>query len=580
MARALHSYPLFYYIGGSLQRSDFLYVSTESYLPLLYLWEEDQGKGRLLTPGEEPVFPIASAAALHPSRPVVVFPKDKGGNADYEIYRLDYSNNDLQRITGPVGRIFYSFWVDDNNWIIVGHDKETVYARSLTQDGNAKDLYTTDQQILGAAYDNQRSLLALSIGREAAKLAIIDVSGTQAIRWAPEEGIPPFFPPSVYPSKGLLAYSLDKTTHQELVIRSIETMEEKHRLRIPGFGFVEFIDETHLFGVILDDGRLSPRIVNTTNGEWSSPLAEVSALFSTITRDGPVWVANSFLQPPFLQALRNGRVVDLTTPSKVAQDIRVENHHYESFDGRRVQGWLLRTSDPKAPVVVYLHGGPTSLQGDWWWPEIPAVALAGYHVFAPNFRGSDGYGMEFRNLNIGDLGGGDLEDVRYGARYATKLLGSNDRPALLGGSYGGYLTLEGLTVQPSEWAGGVAISPDTDWAEMYDLADAHYRRFCVHFFKGTPSEKPDLYRDRSPTTHLKNLVRPALILHGDNDNITPLRPVKKFAEQATQLGAPVELVITPEEGHGSLHNANAIRDTVLTLEHLKRIFQTQIEAVH
>jgi dipeptidyl aminopeptidase/acylaminoacyl peptidase len=562
-----------------MQRSEFIYASTESGLPLLYLWEEKFGKGRLLTPGDEPVFPPFGSAALHPSKPLVVFPRDKGGNSDYELYVADYSKNSLRRITEPMGRILYTFWDRDDNWIVVGHDKQSVYARSVVQDGSKRDLYLTDEQMLGAAYDDQRNLLVISIGRESARLAIMDVAEAEILRWVPESGVPPFYPPSVYPEKGLLAYTIDRETHQELIVRSIDGLEEVVRSRIPGSGSVEWVDENHLFGVILDDGRLSPRIVDIRTGEWSQSLAETSGLFFTITKNGPVWVANSFFQPPFFQALRNGRVVNLTKPDSVGENIRVENHHFQSFDGRRVQGWLLRNPDSKASLVMYLHGGPTAVQGDWWYPEIPAVALAGYHVFAPNFRGSDGYGKEFRDLNIGDLGGGDLQDVRYAAEYAMKTLETHDRPALFGGSYGGYLTLQGLVTQPEMWAGGVAIAPDTDWAETYTLADAHYRKFCIHFFGGTPEEKPDLYKERSPITHLKKLTRPALILHGDNDNITPLQPVKKFSEAAKQLGVPANLVITPEEGHGSLHNTNAIRDTVLTLEHLRRIFQVQEETI-
>jgi dipeptidyl aminopeptidase/acylaminoacyl peptidase len=362
------------------------------------------------------------------------------------------------------------------------------------------------------------------------------------------------------------------------VVRSIQTLGELSRVKIPGFGFAEWVDNSHLFGVILDDGRLSPRIVDIRNGEWSPPLADVSALFSTVTKDGPVWVANSFFQPPFLQALRKGVVVNLLAPSSVTQNIRVENHHYQSFDGRKVQGWLLRNSNPNAPLVMYLHGGPTSLQGDWWYPWFPALAIAGYHVFAPNFRGSDGFGMEFRDLNIGDVGGGDLQDVLYGARYAMQATETNRKPALFGGSYGGYLVLQGLLTQPDQWAGGIAIAPATDWKEDYNLSDSHYRKFCVHFFGGTPAEKSDLYKQRSPITHLKALTKPVLILHGENDTITPLEPVKKFSAEAERLGLPVLLVITRDEGHGSLHDMNAIRDTILTLEHLRNL-QTQVESI-
>lgn len=579
MVSRLHSYPLFYFLGGNRHRSDFLYVSTESGLPLLYLWQRELGKGKLLTPGDEPVLPILGAAALHPSKPLVVFPKDKNGNSDYEIFSLDYSTDHLKRVAGPSGRIFYTFWLKDDEWIIVGHDKQTVYARNLHQDGTTRDLYTTDEQVLGAAYDDQRQILVISIGREKAKLAIIDASQAKLLNWVPEVGIPPFYPPSVYPETGLLAYTVDKETHQELVIRSIDDLKEINRIRIPGFGSLEWVDQHRLFGVLLDDGRLSPRMVDQETGEWTRPLAEVSALFSAITREGPVWVANGLLQPPFLQALRNETVVNLMGPSPAAQNIGVENHHYKSFDRETIQGWLLRNPDPDAPLVIYLHGGPTTTQGDWWFPEIPAVAMAGYHVFAPNFRGSDGFGKRFRDLNIGDLGGGDLRDVRTGAEYAKSILKDAGKAALFGGSYGGYLTLQGLVTDPEEWAGGVAIAPDTDWAETYALADAHYRRFCVHFFGGDPDQKPNLYKDRSPITQIARLASPVLVLHGDNDNITPLTPVRKFAEKAKQLGVPVELVVTPDEGHGSLHNVNAIRDIVLTLEHLRDILQKRVQAI-
>jgi len=153
---------------------------------------------------------------------------------------LDYSKNVLEKITGPIGRIFYTFWISDDEWLVVGHEKETVYAKSLLRDGTMKDLYTTNEQILGAAYDGQRNVLTFSVGREAAKLVIIDIAHPNHWQWVPEAGIPPFYPPSVYPERGFLAYSIDQRTHQELVVRSIETLEELYRMRIPGFGSMEW----------------------------------------------------------------------------------------------------------------------------------------------------------------------------------------------------------------------------------------------------------------------------------------------------------------------------------------------------
>jgi len=232
MVSSLHSHPLYYFVGGNRQRSDFLYVSTETGLPLLYRWDDKLEKGQLLTPGDEPIFPYAGAAAIHPSKPLVIFPKDKGGNVDYELYSLDYSANSLQKITEPIGRIFHTFWVDDDKWVVVGHNMQNAYAKTLLRDGTLKDLYTTNEQILGAAYDNQRHLLAISVGREAAKLAIIDRTDPTPVRWAPDTGIPPFYPPSIFTERGLLAYSVDKQTHQELVVRSIDSLEERNRVTV------------------------------------------------------------------------------------------------------------------------------------------------------------------------------------------------------------------------------------------------------------------------------------------------------------------------------------------------------------
>src|SRR3989442_12655777 len=103
-----------------------------------------------------------------------------------------------------------------------------------------------------------------------------------------------------------------------------------------------------------------------------------------------------------------------------------------------------------------------------------------------------------------------------------KAVKTERRPALFGGSYGGYLTLQGLVTQSDEWSGGVTIAPKTDWKEDYNLSDSNYRKFCVHFFDGTPTEKSDWYDDRSPITHLKRLTKPLLILHVENQTITQL----------------------------------------------------------
>ena len=115
--------------------------------------------------------------------------------------------------------------------------------------------------------------------------------------------------------------------------------------------------------------------------------------------------------------------------------------------------------------------------------------------------------------------------------------------------------------------------PITDWAETYELSDAHYRAWNTHFLGGPPEEKPELYKERSPITQIARLKNPVLILCGENDPVANVQPVRKFAEEAGKRGLPVELVVAKDEGHGPISNENMIRDTILTLEHLKKLYR-------
>src|SRR3990172_2874363 len=171
--KKLSSHPLSALVSGNEHQADFLYIGNNTGTCQMHLWDSGRAESRLLTPDKEPV---AGQVSLHASRPLVVFGKDQGGNQDYSIFILDYSTNKIEQITRkPLGRVFHIFWISDDEWVVVGHDKDTVYARVLSRDGSIRDVYTTDKQILTADYDEKRKMLALSVGRgESTHLAVID----------------------------------------------------------------------------------------------------------------------------------------------------------------------------------------------------------------------------------------------------------------------------------------------------------------------------------------------------------------------------------------------------------------------
>jgi len=259
----------------------------------------------------------------------------------------------------------------------------------------------------------------------------------------------------------------------------------------------------------------------------------------------------TFTEGPSVQCFHGNAIAEMLPPAMTTSTPPPESIRYETFDGRHAQGWLYRnTATPNGRVAVLCHGGPTYAVVNECAGKLVDLLLAqGYHVFQPNFRGSVTFGVEWRDLNIGDPGGGDLQDVLFGGRAACRAVGSTKRPIILGESYGGYLTLLALTQQSEDWEGGIAIVPIVDQTYAYALYDAHYRRFTELLFDGTPDEKSALYRDRSPITHLEGLDAPVLIVSGRHDPATPFAPVEAFAAKAEALGKDLEFVPV-DTGHG------------------------------
>jgi dipeptidyl aminopeptidase/acylaminoacyl peptidase len=233
---------------------------------------------------------------------------------------------------------------------------------------------------------------------------------------------------------------------------------------------------------------------------------------------------------------------------------------YESFDGRRIHGWYLkgkRTNNDPAPGLVFVHGGPTDQVFDEWRQGVylQAIADSGFSVFAINYRGSTGYGSEFQNLNVGDIGGGDLEDVVYAAKWLASQVDINpNKIGISGASYGGYMTLFALVRKPKVFKVGLALVPVIDWIADYEHLPANR---IDTLFGGTPDEKEDLYKDRSPISHISNIKAPVMIVAGDQDSRCPIEPIREFVKKLKELNNSYKYIEYKQAGHNiSLENRN------------------------
>jgi dipeptidyl aminopeptidase/acylaminoacyl peptidase len=230
---------------------------------------------------------------------------------------------------------------------------------------------------------------------------------------------------------------------------------------------------------------------------------------------------------------------------------RPEFVRYKSFDGREIEGALLRPlgSEDKArlPTVLLIHGGPTGNWADEFdsWGQL--LASAGYAVFYPNVRGSTGYGYDFMVLNRADWGGGDFKDVMAAADYlVARGVADPGRLGIAGWSYGGYMAEWAIT-QTQRFKAAVSGAGMADLAAEFGTED---HPSYDEWFYGLPYEKPDGFRRSSPITYIKNAHTPTLILQGEADVIDPLGQSQQLYRALKRYGVETELIVYPREGHG------------------------------
>jgi dipeptidyl aminopeptidase/acylaminoacyl peptidase len=187
-----------------------------------------------------------------------------------------------------------------------------------------------------------------------------------------------------------------------------------------------------------------------------------------------------------------------------------------------------------------------------------ALASRGYAAIAPNVRGSTGYGMTFQKANIKDLGGGDLKDEVYAAKFLAATGYVNPKKiGITGGSYGGYMTLMAIGKTPDVWAAAVEEYGIINWFTMLKHEDPFLRQYEMSLL-GDPVKDRIIYEADSPITYIKNAKAPLLVLQGDNDIRVPKEEAEQVVSILKNAGRTVQAHYYPNEGHGFTKRENQI----------------------
>jgi len=323
-----------------------------------------------------------------------------------------------------------------------------------------------------------------------------------------------------------------------------------------------------------DRGKAPIYSVPITGGPAKKIVADVFASNLKITPDGKriVFVSSSMGAPAEVYATNadGSQLTALTALNTRLMNeaglAKAEEVEWTGALGRKIHGWVVKPKDfdasRKYPLLVLIHGGPQSAWNDNWgfrWnPQV--FANAGYVVFAPNPRGSTGYGQQFVNEISGDWGGKAYVDIMNGVADVVRRSPFIDRTRIggAGASYGGYMIdwIEGHNSDP-RFRFKVLVSHDGVYnlTSMYGATEELW--FTDWEFKGTPWTNPAMYQRWSPHNFVANFKTPMLIIHSELDYRVPIGEGLQLFTALQRKGIDSKLLVFPDEGHWVLKPQNS-----------------------
>ena len=244
--------------------------------------------------------------------------------------------------------------------------------------------------------------------------------------------------------------------------------------------------------------------------------------------------------------------------------VRPELVTFKSFDGLELSGWLYKPKNQNGPgpYVVSFHGGPEGQERAPFRSDYQALLGQGIGVFAPNVRGSSGFGKKFVNLDNGELRVNGVKDIKACVDYlVNNRLADPKRIGITGGSYGGYMTMAGLTEYPDLFAAGVDLFGIVNFITFFQ----HTQPWMAAISKveyGDPDTQKEMLDKLSPIYKLDRIKAATMVQHGANDTNVPVIEAEQIVKTLKDRGVPVEYILFSDEGHGWRKVPNRIKSTV------------------
>ena len=564
------------------------FVSNISGVPQIWIEPIQGGWPAKVTSFDDP----AGMVKWSPATERLAFSLAPGGGMNQQIYLVNPDGRSLRRITHG-GK--------ENNWLGEwSHDGKVLTLASNRRSGNSMDAYTYGAGGLrlrvknpgigwftDISRDHLHGILYRMVNRGDSNLYLIDLANGKETLLTPHRP-PGNFDGGAFSPDGRTVYFASDKDRDRIALAAVQLDKEGQ----PGGAEVmAFRDDADLQAfTITRDGSMAALLWNvagknelvwldlTTGDSRPGPAlpGEIAGAGMSFSVDGKrlVMTISGAALPPdiwlcdvaretFHQVTRSPHAgVDL------AELIRPTLVRFRSHDGLELTGWLYRAPDGggTGPVVLSFHGGPEGQDRPSFRSDYQALLAAGISVFAPNVRGSAGFGKRFVNLDNGALRWNAVKDIRACVDYLVREgVADPKRVGIMGGSYGGYMVMAGLTEYPHLFAAGANLYGVVNFQTFFE----HTEDWMAEISKveyGDPDTQGDMLRALSPIHKADRVVAPTLVLHGANDTNVPVIEAEQVVENLKRRGVPVEYILFPDEGHGFRKTANRTRSTVAIVE--------------
>jgi len=570
------------------------FISNMSGTPQVWIVPAEGGYPRMVTNGDDPVTEQQWSSASD----LIALGIAPGGGLNTQIYVIKPDGTGMRLLTkGGEDNNGLDAWTEDGKQIAIDSSRDDPASR----DSFMVDLATGNVRLVarnpgvgnieGIARNGKRALLGRLRSRGDNNLYLLDLASGKDTLITRHEGVA-LFGGEIAPDGSAAYISTNKDRDLFAFGRikfaadgapeNIEVLAERQDGELDGirlnkqgtmaalFWNVKGRSEISFYDLVQNKQIPGPKLPGEIAGAavFSKDGSKFAVVVSGAAQPSDIWIMDVKTQQFRQLTFSPHAGIDL------AALVRPELVTFKSFDGLELSGWLYKPKNQIGPgsYVISFHGGPEGQERAPFRGDYQALLGQGIGVFAPNVRGSSGFGKKFVNLDNGELRVNGVKDIKACVDYlVNNHLADPKRIGITGGSYGGYMTMAGLTEYPDLFAAGVDLFGIVNFMTFFQ----HTQPWMAAISKveyGDPDTQKEMLDKLSPIYKLDRIKAATMVQHGANDTNVPVIEAEQIVKTLKARGVPVEYILFPDEGHGWRKVPNRIKSTV----EMVRFFQEHL----